>query len=48
VFKSLAPNIIRLSTQTGGDNVGIFSGSTSLTNNFFIMQDKIIAASDVV
>lgn len=48
VFKSLAPNIIRLSTQTGGDNVGIFSGQTSLTNNFFIMQDKIIAASDVV
>ena len=48
VFKSLAPNIIRLSTQTGGDNVGIFSGETSLTNNFFIMQDKIIAASDIV
>lgn len=48
IFKSLAPNIIRLSTQTGGDNVGIFSGQTSLTNNFFIMQDKIIAASDIV
>lgn len=48
VFKSLAPNIIRLSTQTSGDNVGIFAGQTGLTNNFFIMQDKIIAASDIV
>ena len=48
VFQSLAPNIIRLSTQTQGDNVGIFSGSSTLTNNFFIMQDKIIAASDIV
>lgn len=48
VFQSLAPNIIRLQTQTAGDNVGIFSENNVLTNNFFIMQDKIIAASDIV
>lgn len=47
VFKSLAPNIIRLLTQTEGDNIGIFSEQDALTNNFFIMQDKIIAASDI-
>ena len=48
VFKSLAPNIIRLLTQTEGDNIGIFNEQDVLTNNFFIMQDKIIAASDIV
>ena len=48
VFKSLAPNIIRLLTRTEGDNIGIFEQHDALTNNFFIMQDKIIAASDIV
>lgn len=48
VFESLAPNIIRLLTQTEGGNIGIFEGQNTLTNNFFIMQDKIIAASDIV
>lgn len=48
VFKSLAPNIIRLLTRTEGGNVGIFEGHDALTNNFFIMQDKIITASDIV
>ena len=47
-FKTLVGNIIRLSTQTSGDNAGIFSGETSLTNNFFIMNNKIIAASDIM
>jgi hypothetical protein len=44
----LAPNIIRLLTRTEGGNVGIFEGHDALTNNFFIMQDKIITASDIV
>ena len=48
VFKSLAPNIIRLSTQTAGGNAGIFQDVGEMTNNFFIMKDKIIAASDIV
>lgn len=48
VFKSLVGNIIRLSTSTSGENMGIFSGETSMTNNFFIMKDKIIAASDIM
>ena len=47
-YKTLVGNIIRLSTQTSGDNAGIFSGETSLTNNFFIMNNKIIAASDIM
>lgn len=48
VFKSLAPNIIRLLTRTEGGNIGVFEEHDALTNNFFIMQDKIIAASDIV
>lgn len=48
VFKSLSPNIIRLLTRTQGGNIGIFEGQNVLKNNFFIMQDKIIAASDIL